>query len=350
VLKIGGLTPNTHYRLTLRDEDGNTIDERSTATAPLPRTDDTIKMVFAGEIPTLDDQSSLALFSAATQVSEPDLVCWLGNGLSSDGLRWTSGSAYRNAALAFAQTEALSLLGKAYPQLHVFSPTDYGPLGSSRHWSGRTIALQSYRDFWPAPLQPFPEVPGIYQMRYGDVEFFALDPLSQRDGFETPAARATVFSREQLDWLVNALATSDATFKLILSPMSLLHPRSDEASLAHYKRAKEDFHRALREPPTEGILIVSASDGPGELTRSVRPDGYPLFELSVRHLIHLSELPKMYPEDNYFRVPGTLVREPHYTSLTASGELNSRQLTINFHRLDSSVIRSESVSGRDLRD
>lgn len=350
VLKVGGLSPNTRYRLTLKDNAGTTLAEGSATTAPLSRTNDTITIAFAGEIPTLTDLSSLGLFSAAVQITEPDLICWLRNGLSPDSLKWTSETAYRKAALAFAQNDALSLLGESFSQLSVFSPTDYGPLGSSRHWSGRKIALENYRDFWPTPLQPFPDTPGVFQARYGDVELLALDPLSQRDGFETDPLNASVFSREQLDWLINALATSDATFKLILSPSSLLHPRNDEASLTYYRRAKENLQQALREPPSDGILIVSGSDGPGELTRFVRPDGYPLFELSVGHLLHLSEAPALYPEDNYFRVPGTLVREPHYTTITISGEINFRLLQINFHRLDGTIIRSELISATDLRN
>lgn len=349
-LRIGGLEAGTTYELSLEDTSGNLIDRSTVSTAPLPRTGSTIKLLFAGEIPTLDDTSSLGLFSAAAQAWEPDLTCWLGNGLSTGDFSWSSESAYQMAALRFAQTEALSLIGQQHPQLHLLSARDYGPLGSSRHWSGRAAALRTYGLYWPAPFLPFPAHPGIFQQRYGDVEIFALDPFSQRDGFETAAAQATVFSDDQLNWLINALATSDATFKLILSPISLLHPRTDEVSLSHYKRAKEAFMAAVREPPTEGILIVSASDGPGELTRSVRPDGYPLFELSVGHLLHVDEVPKLYPEDNYFRVPGTLVREPHYATMTVSGDVNARRLEISFHRLDGSQIRSERIPARDLRD
>jgi hypothetical protein len=349
-MHIGGLSANTSYELSLRDTSGVILDRGSVTTAPNPRSAEELHFVLAGEVPDLQTASSLELYAAALQSIDPQLNLWLGNGLATQQFSWSSPMAYDEAASSFAQTPALAHLGKKLPQLHILGGSDYGPPGSNRHWSGRVSALKTYGEYWPSPFLVFPEHPGIFQLRYGDVEFFALDAFSQRDGFEKAPEIKTVFDSEQINWLINALATSDATFKLILSPFALLNPRTDEAALNHFKRAQESFLRALRNPPAEGVIILSASDGAGEITRYIRPDGYPLFELSVGHLLHDAEPPKLYPETNYFRIPGTLVREPHFASVEVSGPIGARKISLTLRHLDGRIIRTESIRASDLRN
>ena len=91
-------------------------------------------------------------------------------------------------------------------------------------------ALRAFLDY--QPLIPPASAPSrLYRsVRWGrHLELFLLDTRQYRDAKatpDTPASRKTMLGREQLAWLEDALARSDATWKVIVASVPLSIPTS----------------------------------------------------------------------------------------------------------------------------
>jgi alkaline phosphatase D len=111
---------------------------------------------------------------------------------------------------------------------------DFGPLTDTRNTPPYTagvrlmpIGLNAFLDYTPIPIAENTPLRLYRNLRWGkNAEVFVLDNRQYRDpNFEpdTDAHPKTMLGREQLTWLKEKLAASDATWKVIVSsvPMSI---------------------------------------------------------------------------------------------------------------------------------
>lgn len=111
---------------------------------------------------------------------------------------------------------------------------DFGPLHDTRDYVPYTpgmhllpIGLQAFLDYNPVDIDPATPKRLYRNIRWGKhVELFVLDTRQYRDANfmeDNELAPKTMLGREQLTWLKEKLAASDATWKVIVSsvPMSI---------------------------------------------------------------------------------------------------------------------------------
>jgi alkaline phosphatase D len=111
---------------------------------------------------------------------------------------------------------------------------DFGPLSDSRSAPPYTpgvhllpIGLDAFIDYTPIAIAPNTPKRLYRSLRWGrHLELFVLDTRQYRDAnsaSDSPDRPKTMLGREQLTWLKESLASSDATWKVIVSsvPMSI---------------------------------------------------------------------------------------------------------------------------------
>ena len=111
---------------------------------------------------------------------------------------------------------------------------DFGPLNDTRSTPPYTpgvhllpIGLEAFLDYTPIAVAPNTPKRLYRSLRWGKhLELFVLDNRQYRDAnaaSDSPARPKTMLGREQLTWLKESLARSDATWKVIVSsvPMSI---------------------------------------------------------------------------------------------------------------------------------
>jgi alkaline phosphatase D len=111
---------------------------------------------------------------------------------------------------------------------------DFGPLSDTRSTPPYTpgvhllpIGLEAFLDYTPIAIAPNTPKRLYRSLRWGKhVELFVLDTRQYRDAnlaADSPDRPKTMLGREQLTWLKESLAASDATWKVIVSsvPMSI---------------------------------------------------------------------------------------------------------------------------------
>jgi len=119
-------------------------------------------------------------------------------------------------------------------------------------------ALRAFLDYQPL-IPPASAPTRLYRsMRWGrHLELFLLDTRQYRDAAatpDTPASRKTMLGREQLAWLEDALARSNATWKVIVASVPLSIPTSPRVhdgfanggGAGGYEREAESIFAMLR--------------------------------------------------------------------------------------------------------
>jgi len=147
------------------------------------------------------------------------------------------------------------------------------------------IALATFRRYTPNPSFGLPGAPGTFwRLRWGDVEIYLLDDQS----FRTPTAEArrdpehaTILGEAQFLWLVENLAASTATFKILAcgSPFND-HPRKSDAWV-EYPRERDRLLDAIARHRVDGVVLLSGDIHRTELHRLPwlqERGGYPLWE------------------------------------------------------------------------
>lgn len=223
-----------------------------------------------------------------------------------------------------------------------------GPYRDEPAWKPQLFEL--FRRNWNNPgYGAEPEWPGVWhRVRVGAMEFFLLDGRHYRENFLQP--HPSMLGPVQLEWLLDGLARSTATFKLIASPVAF----ADDAKLetdpatgqrirakdtwSGYPEERKRLYDFLAEHEISGVVLLSGDRHRSDFRVNHRARGYPLYELMCSWLTNpkgggLSGNPIWQYNDG-----------PTFALLTADPAAADPTLT-----LDVSTIEGQPIFQRTLR-
>lgn len=150
-----------------------------------------------------------------------------------------------------------------FPLAHQWDDHDYGGDNSDRTAVWRETALRVFGEYFPSyPLGKY----GIYQsIHYGkDVELFVLDNRSQRDPNKMPddSEEKSMLDGEhhadgQLQWLLDGLKNSTATWKLIMSSVPLNATMLKGDSWANFTHERDRILQFIRDNKIGGVMVIA---------------------------------------------------------------------------------------------
>ena len=291
------------------------------------------------------------VFDAIAALS-PDLMLWLGDNTYLRDVDWWSpwGIGYR-----YGHTRALPELQRllaATPHYATWDDHDYGPNNADRSYVLKDAALDAFKRYWPNPTYGLPGVPGVFtHFQFADVEFFVLDNRYYRTPNDAPDDPGdTVLGPVQRQWLLDALTSSQALFKVVAMGGQLLNPLSvfeTYANVAPEERALLLAEIERRE--IEGLVLLSGDRHHSELIRLERSGTYPLYEFTSSPLTAGAvETPR--DAENPARVPGTLVAGKRgFGTLTVEGPRTERVMTLRAYDAFGDVLWSHTITAAELR-
>ncbi|MFN3638833.1 MAG: alkaline phosphatase D family protein [Chloroherpetonaceae bacterium] len=281
---------------------------------------------------------------------KPDVMLWLGDNIYLREPDWnTREGIFHRYTHARSLPELQPLLASTH-HYAIWDDHDYGPNDHDRSFWNKETTLEAFKLFWGNPAYGVAGLNGITgQAQWGDVEIFLLDNRYNR----TPNARKTqtrtILGEAQFQWLIDALVTSKATFKLIAIGGQVLN------SVAKYETyeniAPEEKARLIQAITDEGIQGVIFIDGDRhhtELSKLERKGTYPLYDLTVSPLTSGVSV-NAAKEENAHRVPETIVTEHNFGILKFSGKQNERVLTITIYNKDGNPLWTRELKASDLR-
>jgi len=166
---------------------------------------------------------------------------------------------------------------------HDFGTNDCVPGAAVEKPAWKRDVLEVFRQNWVNPgYGGGREQPGCwYDFSIGDVQFFLLDGRYYRDLEE-----GSMLGEAQKAWLFDALAESEATFKLLVSPVPFtagVKPGSRDP-WDGYPEEREEIFSFLEEEEIEGVFLVAADRHRTDLRTTERENGYALYEFMSSRL------------------------------------------------------------------
>ena len=286
----------------------------------------------------------------AIREAQPDAMLWLGDNVYLREVDWWSpkGIAYRYAH-SRAEPDLQPLLATT-AHYATWDDHDYGPNDSDRSYVHKDAALEVFQRFWPNPSYGMPGVPGVFtQFEWGDAEVFLLDDRWHRAPNNAPG-EGPYLGPEQMQWLLDALTASRATFKIVANGGQLINPSEVFENYANVASGeRETFLGELRQRQIDGLVFVAGDRHHTELIRLDREGTYPLFEFTSSPLTAGAvQTPR--DADNPARVDGTLVTGTRsFGTLTLTGPREDRTLTMRALNASGELLWEHAVRANDLR-
>ena len=259
--------------------------------------------------------------------AQPDLMLWMGDNIYLREPDWSSASGILDRYKKSRGLPALQPLLAACPHYATWDDHDFGSNNSD--WTNplRDAALRAFKLFWANPGHGLPDAAGVFtRFTWADVEFFLLDDRYHRSPNGAPR---TMWGSRQLDWLGDALVSSEHPFKVIVNGNQVLNGNVGPGveSAAHFKADLTRLLKVIEERRVSGVVILSGDRHHTELLKL--GDGPPIYEFTSSPLLSgLHDKLSPVEASNPLRVPGTLFNaERNFGMLRFTGEGKERAVT-----------------------
>ena len=270
---------------------------------------------------------------AAIDSLRPDFMLWLGDNiyLRPGDFQTRSGVLHRNShQRAVAELQPLLRHTHHYA---IWDDHDFGPNDADRSYVHKAWTREAFELFWANPPAHHPALaPGIATaFRYADAEFFLLDDRT----FRAPNACQTcdpkpLLGEAQLDWLVDALVGSTASYKFVAVGGQVLNSVATyETYVSHHAAERERLLDRIAAEGIEGVVFLTGDRHHTELSRVTRGD-VELVDFTVSPLTSGAN-ERSRDEPNEHRVAGTWVGRRNFGTVTLRGPRTERVATLRIY-------------------
>ncbi len=278
---------------------------------------------------------------------DPDLMIWLGDNVYFREPDDSKTGVYHRYTHDRALLELQPLLGSVH-HYAIWDDHDYGPNNSDQSFIHKDITLQAFKDFWANPSYGIDNHRGITtQFRWSDVDFFLLDNRF----FRTPQNRKTgyreILGKEQLEWLIDALVSSEATFKVIAIGGQVLNSEKVFENYINWDDEHRELLSLLSKENIEGLIFLSGDRHFSEVSKMNRYS-YPLYDFTVSPLTSgYCDICK--DEKNKYRIKESTVFERNFAVFNIYGSNNDRKLKYTIFNNQGEALWSYEIHEDELK-
>jgi len=279
----------------------------------------------------------------------PDAMIWLGDNTYYREPDWNSrtGMIYR-----YTHTRSLPELQPLLGSTHhyaIWDDHDFGPNDSDRSFWNKYMALDVFKLFWSNPSYGVNGEPGVTsQFTWGDVDVFLLDNRFFRSPNNRKTGNRTIMGKAQLEWLIDALSYSKASFKIVAIGGQVLNPVAKFETYATFPEERQYLIDEITKNDISGVIFISGDRHHAELTKLERQNTYPLYDITTSPLTSGPHIGAA-DEPNKLREKGTLVMERNFAILTFTGKSANRQLIIHIFNADGKSLWKRTIKANDLK-
>jgi alkaline phosphatase D len=282
--------------------------------------------------------------------AQADFMLWLGDNVYLRDPDWGTRTGYLYRYNQMRQLPALQPLLRACPQYAIWDDHDFGPNDADGSWHQKRLAEEVFNAYWMNPSTNVIGQGGITgQFSYNDCEFFLLDNRYHRASNQSKEANRPYFGQAQIAWLLNALETSKAPFKFVVTGGQVLNPY--DGFTDQYATFKEERAQLLAELQKRqlGVIFLTGDRHHSELSllpgaTEGAPAIYDFTCSSITSGTHAD--PK---EVNSLQVPGSLIAQHNYGLINVSGDKANRALRLRAMDKTGKEIWSRDIKASELK-
>ncbi|MEM7486061.1 MAG: alkaline phosphatase D family protein [Bacteroidota bacterium] len=292
--------------------------------------------------------SDFEIFESIHQ-KKPDFMLWLGDNTY---LRETDWNSRTGILHRYTHTRSLPQLQALLASTHhyaIWDDHDYGPNNAdSSFWLKKTTS-EVFKLFWGNPNYDVIDKGGITgTFQWADLQFFLLDNRYLRTSNNNFTGEREILGKAQIDWLINALASSNATFKFIAIGGQVLSTEADYENYATFPKERRYLSDKIREAKIEGVVFLDGDRHHTVLSRMQENDEvYPIYDLTCSSLTAGANNNKEIL--NSYKLEETVVGEHNFGILNVSGSRTDRVLNIKILDKDGKELWSKDIKAQDLK-
>jgi len=279
---------------------------------------------------------------------DPDFMVWLGDNVYLRTPDFLTETGLDHRYKHTRSTKELQPLLASVHHYATWDDHDYGPNNSDKSYANKKITEKLFNSYWGNLNTNVVGHGGITShFLWHDVEFFMMDNRYHRDSNDLNNHNKAYYGEKQLDWLINALATSNATFKIVASGGQIVSDYKKYENYATYPGERQELLDRLDKHKIEGVLFLSGDRHHTEVSRMERQGAYPLIDFTCSSLTFGTHQPR--DEANSYRLKDKTFFERNFGIINVSGERKNRQLVLSIFNTDGKKIWDYSVKASELR-
>ncbi|MBX7245588.1 MAG: alkaline phosphatase family protein [Candidatus Sumerlaeaceae bacterium] len=284
----------------------------------------------------------------AIHQKRPDAMLWLGDNIYLREADWNTRTGILYRYTHMRSLEDLQPLLASTHHYAIWDDHDFGPNNADRSFWNKEATWQAFQDFWGNPCYGVNGQKGITStFEWGDAQFFLMDNRY----FRTPNYRISedgaFLGEEQLQWLIDALSSSQATFRIVAVGSTVLNPVDSSDNYAAFPAERDRLLRLIRQENIPGVVFLSGDIHFSEMTSMTRYATYPLYEFTVSPFTSgISNMARN--SNNYLRDPSSVVAEHNFGLLEFSGPTNDRKMKVSFNGRTGEELWSKTISAKEL--
>lgn len=272
---------------------------------------------------------------------KPDIMIWGGDNIYLREADWDSRDGIYHRYTHTRQLKEMQRLLHTAQNFAIWDDHDFGPNDSDRSFYNKHITLEAFQDFWANKPNAFSTVKseGNYStFSWGDADFFLLDNRFFKSPNKRTDGEKTILGNTQKEWLMDALSSSSARYKIIVIGGQFLNDATKFENYANYADEKQWLLSKIEENNISGVLFLTGDRHFSELSRLELNNGKTLYDWTVSPLTSgvASETAKK--EENHLRVPGSQFMQHAFGILKFSGKGKDRKLSLHLYNAEGNEI------------
>ena len=292
--------------------------------------------------------SNFEIFNSINK-KNPDFMLWLGDNTYLREPDWNSRTGFIKR---YSHTRAFPELQPLLASTHHYATWDdhdYGPNNSDGSFWLKETASEIFKLFWGNPnynVTGKGGITGIFQ--WSDLDFFLLDNRYHRTANNNLTGNRQMLGKDQIDWLINALSFSQASFKFVAVGGQVISNGAVYENYATYPDERKYLLDKIREAKIEGVIFLDGDRHHTILSKMQETKNvYPLYDLTCSSLtagVNNDNEPY-----NSFKLEETFVNVNNFGMLNVTGPTNDRELTIQIFDKDGKELWIKSIKANDLK-
>jgi len=257
----------------------------------------------------------------------PDFMMWLGDNTYLREVDWNSMSGILNR---YSHSRAVPEMQPLLANTHhyaIWDDHDFGPNDSDRSYHMKDSTLKAFNLFWANPTSGINGKPGITtKFQWNDCEFFLLDNRYYR----TPNNRKTgdrfILGDEQIEWLIDNLAGSRASFKFVAVGGQVLNSAAKYENHATFPEERQKLIDLIHQEGIKNVIFLTGDRHHTELSKMAIEGKPTIYDLTASPLTSGTHNPR--DEGNVYQVDGSFIHEKNFATVNVAGDFGERVVTI----------------------
>ncbi|MGV1011034.1 MAG: alkaline phosphatase D family protein [Flavobacterium sp.] len=293
--------------------------------------------------------SNYSIFESINS-KNPDIMLWMGDNVYLREADWDSKTGiYHRYTHSRSIKEIQPLLAKTQ-NFAIWDDHDFGPNDGDRSFYNKHFTQQAFKDFWANKSYGLDvnQNEGICStFSWGDADFFLLDDRFFKSPNNRKTGEKTILGKQQLEWLIDALSSSKASFKVIAIGGQVLNTSARFENYECYKDEKNYLLDQIKKNSIKGVLFLSGDRHFTELSKISISETQQLYDWTVSPLT--SGISASYKEDtNSNRMEGSLFAENCFGIISFSGNAQNRQLKLTLFNKEGKELWNKIILKKEL--